>query len=96
MVGAGVLLEALAGMDFSLSVLLTGTFMLVYVVFGGMLATTWVPVVKAGMLMTAGLVLTVLVLSKTGFNPIGLFDRAAANHEDGAGYLPVGCSTRVP
>ena len=90
MVGAGVLLEALAGMDFSLSVLLTGTFMLVYVVFGGMLATTWVQIIKAGMLMTAGLVLTVLVLSKTGFNPIELFDRAAANHEDGAGYLSGG------
>jgi cation/acetate symporter len=90
MVGSGVLLEALAGMDFSLSVALTGTFMLVYVVFGGMLATTWVQIIKAGMLMTAGLVLTVLVLSKTGFNPIELFDRAAANHEDGAGYLSGG------
>jgi cation/acetate symporter len=90
MVGAGVLLEALAGIDFWLSVLLTGAFMLVYVVFGGMLATTWVQIIKAGMLMIAGAVLTVLVLSKTGFNPIELFDRAATNHEDGAGYLSGG------
>jgi cation/acetate symporter len=90
MVGAGVLLQALAGIDFSLSVLLTGTFMLVYVVFGGMLATTWVQIIKAGLLMAAGTVLTVLVLSKTSFNPIELFDRASANHDDGAGYLSGG------
>jgi len=90
MVGAGVLLQALAGIDFALSVLLTGAFMLVYVVFGGMLATTWVQIIKAGMLMAAGTVLTVLVLSKTGFNPIELFDRAAAKHEDADGYLSGG------
>ena len=90
MVGAGVLLQALAGIDFSLSVLLTGTFMLVYVVFGGMLATTWVQIIKAGLLMAAGTVLTVLVLSKTGFDPIELFDRAAAKHEDASGYVSGG------
>ncbi|MBI5106009.1 MAG: cation acetate symporter [Solirubrobacterales bacterium] len=87
MVGAGVLLQALAGIDFTLSVLLTGTFMMVYVVFGGMLATTWVQIIKAGLLMTAGIVLTVLVLAKTSFNPVELFDRAAGNHEDAKGYL---------
>ena len=68
MVGAGVLLQALAGIDFTLSVLITGTFMLIYVLFGGMLATTWVQIIKAGLLMSAGIVLTVLVLSKVGFN----------------------------
>jgi cation/acetate symporter len=87
MVGAGVLLQALAGISFSLSVLLTGTFMLIYVVFGGMLATTWVQIIKAGLLMIAGTVLTVLVLAKTGFNPVELFNRAAANHPKSAGYL---------
>ncbi|HEY3021515.1 MAG TPA: cation acetate symporter, partial [Solirubrobacteraceae bacterium] len=90
MVGAGVLLQALAGIDFTLSVLLTGTFMLVYVVFGGMLATTWVQIIKAGLLMTAGTVLTVLVLSKAGFNPVELFDRAAAHHDNGDAYLSGG------
>jgi cation/acetate symporter len=90
MVGAGVLLQALAGIDFSLSVLLTGTFMLVYVVFGGMLATTWVQIIKAGLLMTAGTVLTVLVLAKTSFNPVELFNRAAANHDKSGAYLAGG------
>src|SRR5688572_26395118 len=51
MVGAGVLIQALVGIDFSVAVLITGLFMLCYVVFGGMLATTWVQNVKAVMLM---------------------------------------------
>jgi cation/acetate symporter len=90
MVGAGVLLQALAGIDFTLSVLVTGTFMLVYVLFGGMLATTWVQIIKAGLLMTAGIVLTVLVLAEVGFNPFDLFERAAAKHPAKDGYLASG------
>jgi cation/acetate symporter len=90
MVGAGVLIQALAGIDFAISVVLTGTFMVVYVIFGGMLATTWVQIIKAGMLMTAGVVLTVLVLAKTSFNPMELFKQAAAESSDGKGYLSGG------
>ena len=90
MVGAGVLLQALAGIDFTLSVAITGTFMLIYVIFGGMLATTWVQIIKAGLLMSAGIVLTVLVLSKAGFNPFELFERAAATHPEEQGYLASG------
>ena len=52
MVGAGVLIEKLVGINFSLAVLLTGAFMLCYVVFGGMVATTWVQIVKAVLLMS--------------------------------------------
>jgi cation/acetate symporter len=90
MVGAGVLLQALAGIDFKLAVAITGTFMLVYVIFGGMLATTWVQIIKAGLLMTAGTVLTILVLAKVGGNPFELFKRAAANYPDGDAYLASG------
>ncbi len=89
MVGAGVLLQALAGIDFTISVIVTGTFMIVYVVFGGMLATTWVQIIKAGLLMIVGVVLTVLVLGKVGFNPFELFSRAADNYPKG-GYLTSG------
>src|ERR687892_194626 len=53
MVGAGALIQALVGINFNLAVLLTGGFMLCYVVFGGMLATTWVQIIKAILLMTA-------------------------------------------
>jgi cation/acetate symporter len=90
MVGAGVLLRALAGVSFSLSVVLTGTFMLVYVVFGGMLATTWVQIIKAGLLMIAGTVLTILVLAKVNFDVVSLFDRAAAAHDNSKAYISGG------
>ena len=51
MVGAGVLIQALVGIDFALAVVVTGAFMLCYVVFGGMIATTWVQIIKAGLLL---------------------------------------------
>src|SRR3954451_18804829 len=51
MVGAGVLIQALVGIDFWLAVVVTGVFMLCYVVFGGMIATTWVQIIKAGLLL---------------------------------------------
>ncbi|MEA2291666.1 MAG: cation/acetate symporter [Solirubrobacteraceae bacterium] len=79
MVGAGVLIQALVGIDFTLSVIITGVFMLCYVVFGGMVATTWVQIVKAVLLMTAIVVMSVFALGKVGFNPVELFNRAAAN-----------------
>src|SRR5919107_598418 len=79
MVGAGVLIQALVGIDFSLAVILTGAFMLCYVVFGGMVATTWVQIIKAVLLMAGILVMSIFVLSKVGGNPVELFNRAEAN-----------------
>src|ERR671926_248222 len=87
MVGAGVLIQALIGISFTPSVILVGACMLLYVIFGGMLATTWVQIIKAGLLMTAGVVLTVMVLAKVGFSPGELFTRAANQHESKAGFL---------
>src|SRR6187200_1962682 len=78
MVGAGVLIEKLVGIDFSLAVLVIGVFMLCYVIFGGMVATTWVQIVKAVLLMIGIVVMSVFVLNKVGFNPIELFNRAEA------------------
>ena len=90
MVGAGALIQALTGVTFTPSVILVGAFMLTYVIFGGMLATTWVQIIKAGLLMAAGVVLTILVLAKVGFNPLELFKRAAENHPKGDAYLKPG------
>jgi cation/acetate symporter len=90
MVGAGALINALVGINFSLAVIATGAFMLVYVIFGGMLATTWVQIIKAILLMTATIVLSLFVLGKVGWNPIDLFNRAEAQSEDGAAYLEPG------
>ena len=87
MVGAGVVIQALAGVDFAVSVMITGTFMVVYVIFGGMLATTWVQIIKAGLLMTAGVVITALVLARTGFD---LFSQATAQHAEGGAFLKPG------
>jgi cation/acetate symporter len=90
MVGAGVLIQALVGIDFSLSVVLTGVFMLCYVVFGGMLATTWVQIVKAVLLMIGAIVMSLFVLERVGFNPVDLFNRAAEEHPKGMDYLAPG------
>jgi cation/acetate symporter len=79
MVGAGVLIEKLVGINFSLAVVLTGGFMLCYVVFGGMVATTWVQIIKACLLMAGITVMSVFVLNRVGFNPIELFNKAKAN-----------------
>ena len=79
MVGAGVLIEKLVGINFSLAVILTGVFMLCYVIFGGMVATTWVQIVKAVLLMAGIFTMSVFVLAKVGFNPFELFNRADAN-----------------
>jgi cation/acetate symporter len=76
MVGAGVLIQALVGIDFTLAVILTGAFMLLYVVFGGMVATTWVQIIKAVLLMTGIVVMSIFVLAKVGGSPIELFNRA--------------------
>jgi cation/acetate symporter len=96
MVGAGAIIEALVGIDFSIAVIATGAFMLIYVVFGGMLATTWVQIVKAVLLMSATIVLSLFVLGEMGWNPVDLFNRAEAQHEEGSAYLAPGLNFTNP
>ena len=83
MVGAGVLIQALVGIDFSIAVIITGLFMLFYVIFGGMVATTWVQIIKAVLLMAGILVMSLFVLGKVGFNPIELFNRRRGGGQGG-------------
>ena len=90
MVGAGALIEALVGINFNLAVILTGGFMLCYVIFGGMLATTWVQIIKAVLLMSATIVLSLFVLGEMNWNPVDLFNRAEAQADDGSAYLEPG------
>jgi len=77
MVATGSLIKLLFGLPYVWSVILVGTVMLVYVLFGGMLATTWVQVVKAALLMAGGGILALLVLSHFDMNPLKLFAAAA-------------------
>lgn len=90
MVGAGSLIETLFGIPYFGSVLVVGTLMTIYVVFGGMLATTWVQVTKAVLLLAGGTALLVMALAKFGFNLDIVFERAADVHPRGKGILQPG------
>jgi cation/acetate symporter len=96
LIGAGAVIEALSGVGFPVAVAVCGVFMVVYVFFGGMLATTWVQIVKACMLMTAGIVVAVAILAKFHFNPSQILDSAAAHHPDGKAILGPGTYLSTP
>src|SRR5512136_2392713 len=68
MVGGGVLVKTLIGIDYEISVIAVGVLMLAYVLFGGMVATTWVQIIKAILLVIASLVLVMLVWTPYGFS----------------------------
>ena len=81
MVGAGALVSLLladSGIGYVEAVTGVGILMIVYVVFGGMLATTWVQIVKAVLLMSGTLLLSVLVLARFGFDLGALFEAASS------------------
>ncbi len=74
MVGAGKLMALLVGVPYQTAIIGVGILMVGYVVFGGMTATTWVQIIKAGLLMSGAALLSVLVMAKAGFNPLRFFD----------------------
>ena len=78
LVGAGAIIKLLLGWEYQTSIIVIGMLMTIYVVFGGMLATTWVQIVKAILLMGGTIVLTVMVLSHFNFNPIAFMDGVSA------------------
>src|SRR3954452_23227231 len=96
LVGAGSVIEALSGVGFPVAVAVCGIFMVVYVFFGGMLATTWVQIIKACMLMVAGVVVAVAILAKFHFSPSQILDSAAAHHPDGKAILGPGTYLSTP
>jgi cation/acetate symporter len=67
MVGAGVLIKTLIGIDYEVSVITVGVLMLAYVLFGGMVATTWVQIIKAVLLVCASILMVIMVWSQYGF-----------------------------
>ena len=80
MVATGSLIKLLFGIPYVWSVILVGSVMLLYVLFGGMLATTWVQVVKAILLLVAGALLAFLVLRRFDLSPLKLFTVAAEKY----------------
>ncbi|MCS7567075.1 cation/acetate symporter ActP [Pseudomonas aeruginosa] len=83
MVGAGQLIKLLFGLDYSVAVVVVGLLMLVYVIFGGMLATTWVQITKAVLLLAGGTLLMLLALAPFGFSLEQLARRAIESHPGG-------------
>jgi cation/acetate symporter len=82
MVGAGNLIRLLFGLQYEVAVLIVGVVMLAYVLFGGMIATTWVQIVKAVLLLVGAALLALLALSRFAFNPLALFNAAASQYGD--------------
>ena len=73
MVGAGKLIQLLFGLDYMYAVVLVGVLMVMYVMFGGMLATTWVQIIKAIILLAGASFMAFMVLLNYGFSPEALF-----------------------
>lgn len=94
MVGAGNLIKLMFGIPYEMAVAAVGAVMLAYVLFGGMIATTWVQIVKAALLLFGAALLCVLTLAKFGFNPAALFSKAAETY--GAGVLAPGKQVANP
>ena len=79
MVGGGVLVKTLIGIDYEISVIVVGILMLSYVVFGGMKATTWVQIIKAILLVTASILLVAFTWGQYGFSFPGFLQAAVDN-----------------
>jgi cation/acetate symporter len=80
MVGSGSLVKLMFGIPYELAEVIVGVVMLAYVLFGGMIATTWVQIIKAGLLVGGVTVLLVLALAHFGFNPGNLYHEVAAQY----------------
>ncbi|CAA7619816.1 acetate transporter [Candidatus Terasakiella magnetica] len=76
MVGAGQLIKLLFGIDYFYALILVGGLMMIYVTFGGMVATTWVQIVKACLLLAGATFMSFAVLSRFGFSMEALFAKA--------------------
>ena len=73
MVGAGALIKLLFGLEYWMAVVIVGALMMVYVLFGGMTATTWVQIIKAVLLLLGVSFMAFMVLAQYGFSPEALF-----------------------
>ena len=73
MVGAGQLIKLLFGLEYWMAVVIVGALMMVYVLFGGMTATTWVQIIKACLLLAGVTFMAYMVLAQFGFSPEALF-----------------------
>ncbi len=90
MVGSGKLIQLLFGLPYSWAVVLVGALMVLYVTFGGMLATTWVQIIKAVLLLSGATFMALAVMLQFGFSPEALFAKAVEVHANGAAIMAPG------
>lgn len=95
-VGAGKLIELLFGLSYHWAVVIVGVLMVLYVLFGGMLATTWVQIIKAVMLLSGATFMALMVLKAADFSPEIMFRKATEIHEQGTAIMAPGGLVKNP
>ena len=96
MVGAGKLIQLLFGLDYHVAVVLVGILMVLYVLFGGMLATTWVQIIKAVLLLFGASFMAIMVMKSVGFSFNTLFSEAMKVHPKGIDIMSPGGLVKDP
>jgi cation/acetate symporter len=96
LVGAGALIQLLFGIDYWVAVLIVGVMMTIYVLFGGMTATSWVQIIKAVLLMAGTLLIALMVLWQFNFNIFALFSEAKNATSHGEAFLNPGLQSTLP
>lgn len=90
MVGAGKLIQVLFGLNYEYAVIMVGILMILYVTFGGMLATTWVQIIKACLLLSGATFMAVMIMYQVGFSFENLFSKAIEMKKTDAIMAPGG------
>lgn len=96
MVGAGQLIKLLFGLEYWIAVVVVGSLMMIYVLFGGMTATTWVQIIKAGLLLSGASFMAFMVMSRFNFSPEALFAKAVEVHEKKQAIMGPGTFIKDP
>jgi cation/acetate symporter len=96
MVGAGQLIKLLFGLEYWIAVVLVGILMMVYVLFGGMTATTWVQIIKAVLLLAGASFMAFSVLAQFNFSPAALFAKAVEVHPKNGAIMGPGTFIKDP
>lgn len=96
MVGAGKLIQLLFGLPYIYAVVIVGVLMVFYVTFGGMLATSWVQMIKAVLLLSGATLIAILALAHFGFSPEEMFSQAVDTHSKGIAIMGPGALVTNP
>jgi len=96
MVGAGKLIQLLFGLEYWMAVVIVGVLMMVYVIFGGMTATTWVQIIKAGLLLSGATFMALAALYHFGFSPEEMFRQATTHSAKGLAIMGPGTLIKDP